>query len=331
MPTIQPSPHRSHPLDQDKTLNGSVSDAKKPTISLLAVNRQIGAEAKDYFTRHNVWRWKFPHSDSRNGPYTDKVPEYSRWLVQPNFNPRHVLLAWDSRDLSASDSISITIDISMALSKHGGMTLHPAEEQARRQFTHKCRWEALKDTWAAQIHMLSHESRIRSVVIDASNARCHGSCCRKFKEVLVDTIAGRFDSLSPSSSSIYSSSSYSYPSPSNLTSSVSQLSRTDKMSAAPHPELVAHNIKFVNLTPEETVWAHQCGVGCDACQFDKDRKHLIPCATFASQRRIGLEEGLPTVEREEVMDWYKDWVGDLEERLEEIRLERNRASLHRHM
>lgn len=286
------------------------SNAEKPTLGLLAVNRQIRTEAKDYFTRHNVWRWKFPHSDSRTGPYSDKVPPNSKWRVQQHFSPRHVLLAWDSRDLEASDSINITTGISMAFFEHGGMTQHPAENQARREFTHKRRWEALRDIWAAQIYMLSHEPLIRSVVIDARNANCLGNCCRKFKEVLVDTIAGRFDSLSSPSSlstsfSSLSLSSYSNPSPSSaITSSVtSPLSRADKMSATSRPELVAHNIKFINLTAEETIWAHQCGVGCDACQFDKDRKHLIPCATFASHRRIGLEEGLPTVERE-----GKDWL-----------------------
>ena len=99
------------------------------------------------------------------------------------------------------------------------------------------------------------------------------------------------------------------------------------MSAASGPELVAHNIKFINLTAEETIWAHKCGVGCDACQFDKDRKHLVPCATFASHRRIGLEEGLPEVEREgerEGMDWFKELGADLEKRLDEKSLERSR-------
>lgn len=322
----------THPRPKTKPLMAFVSNAEKPTIGLLAVNRQIRTEAKDYFTRHNVWRWKFPHSDSRTGPYTDKVPQHSKWLVRQHFNPRHVLLAWDSRDLNASDSINITTDISMAFFEHGGMTQHLAEDQARREFTHKRRWEALRDIWAAQIYMLNHEPVIRSAVIDVRNANCHGSCCRKFKEVLVDTIAGRFDSLSPfcpsstsTSSLSSSSSSYSYPSaPSTITSFItSPLSRADKMSASSRPELVAHNIKFINLTAEETIWAHQCGVGCDACQFDKDRKCLVPCATFASHRRIGLEQGLPTVEREGT-DWFKEWGVDLDKRLEEKNLERNK-------
>lgn len=313
-----------------------VSNAKKPTMGLLAVNRQIRTEAKDYFTRHNVWRWKFPHLDSRTGPYTDKVPDLSKWLVQQHFSPRHVLLAWDSRDLNARDSINITIDISTALFEHGGMAQHLAEDEARREFTHKRRWEVLRDIWAAQIYMLSHEPVICSVVIDARNANCLGNCCRKFKEVLVDTIAGKFDSLSPPSSpstpSSFSSSSSSYSylsSPSAITSSTtSRLSRADKMSAASRPELVAHNIKFINLTAEETIWAHQCGVGCDACQFDKNRKSLIPCPTFASHRRIGLQEGLPTVECAGT-DRFKEWGVDFERRLEERRLERNERPRHR--
>lgn len=165
--------------------------------------------------------------------------------------------------------------------------------------------------------MLSHEPEIRSVVIDAKNATCPGSCCRKFKEVLVYTIAARFDSLSSPSSSSTSTSCITSP-----------LSRADKMSAASSPELVAHNIKFINLTAEETFWAHQCGVGCDACQFDKDRKHLVPCATYASHRRIGLEKGLPKVEREG-RDLFKELGVDLEKRLDENILERNRSPRYR--
>ena len=125
--------------------------------------------------------------------------------------------------------------------------------------------------------MLSYKLGIGSVVIDAKNAKCHGSCCRKFKDVLVKTIAGRFDCLSP-------------PSPSSTRTSfiTSPLSRTDKISAASSRELVAHNIKFINLTAEETIWAHQ---------YDKNRKRLVTGATFAYHRRIGLKEGLPEVGR----------------------------------
>lgn len=286
-----------HPQPKTKPSIDVVSNAEKPTMGLLAVNRQIHTESKDYFTRNNVWRWKFPHSDSRTGPYTGKVPANSKWLVHQDYSPRHVLLAWDSRDLDTKDSMTITSDISIAFAQHAGISQHPAEDQARRELSHKRRWETLRDIWAAQLYMLSHEPGIHSVVIDAKNAKCPGSCCRKFKEVLVETIAARFDSLSP-------------PSPSSTSTRTSfitsPLSRADKMSAASSRELVAHNIKFINLTAEETIWAHQCGVGCDACQFDKDRKHLVPCATFASHRRIGLEEGLPEVKRE-VRDWFKEW------------------------
>lgn len=320
---LQPSPPQIPILNQrQKPLIDLVSNAEKPTMGLLAVNRQIHTEAKDYFTRHNVWRWKFPHSEPRTGPYTDKVPSYSKWLVHQDYSPRHVLLAWDSRDLDTWDSMSITSDISIIFFEHGGMAQHPAEEQARRELSHKRRWETLRDIWAAQIYMLSHEPAIRSVVIDARNAKCHGNCCRKFKEALVVTIAARFDSLSPPSSSSTSTSSISSP-----------LSRADKMSAASNPELVAHNIKFINLTAEERIWAHQCGVGCDACQFDEDRKNLVPCATFASHRRIGLEEGLPEVEHEgmdrEGMDWFTKFGVDLEKRLDEKSVERNRSPRYR--
>lgn len=306
-----------YPQAKTKPLIAFVSNAEKPTMGLLAVNCQIHTEAKDYLTRHNVWRWKFPHSESRTGPYADKVPAYSKWLVHQDYSPRHVLIAWDSRDLDTWDSMNITSDISIAFFEHGGIAQHPAEDQARRELSHKRRWEALRDIWGAQLYMLSHEPGIRSVVIDAKNAKCPGSCCRKFKDVLVNTIAAKFDSLSSPSTSSTSASS--------ITSS---LSRADKMSAASSPELVAHNIKFINLTAEETIWAHQCGVGCDACQFDKDRKHLVPCATFAAHRRIGLEEGLPKVEREG-RDWYKELGPDLEKRLDEKSLERNRSPRYR--
>ncbi len=278
-------------LERDQGLRRGFSNwNEKPTMGLLAVNRQVRSEAKDYFTRVNLWRWKFRHSDRIVGSHF-KVPQHSQWRVRQAFSPRHVVMSWDSRDLDPMDSIEIATESAVIFSRHGIM-MEPANNfyEAREDFAHRRRWEALKAIWGSQMYLLRHNRNIRSVVIDVTNANCTGSCCRKFKEALVDTVSGKFNEKVRSHLSEQGCHS----------SPRSALSRHAKMTSSPQPETIAHNIKFIGLLDRtEKSLAHSCGFGCDDCQFlEEDRLTLVPCEEYARDRLKGLNEGLPTVEPE---------------------------------